>query len=76
MARRLLVQGLDTSRVGDIGQLEKGLPALGRGLLAGLLPDVGDAHLRPFGREEDRRLATDATGGAGDDGHLAVEASH
>jgi hypothetical protein len=73
---RRLVELLDARGVGDVGPVEERVAALGRRRLAGVGVDVGDAHLRALAGEEERRLAPDAPGRAGDHADLAVEPPH
>jgi hypothetical protein len=48
---------------------------LGGDRLAGLVGQIRDADLGPFGREAERALAADAARRPGDDRDLAVQAS-
>ena len=44
----------------------------GGNLLSGCLVKVGDSHRRTFARKQESRRATDAGGGAGDQGNFAA----
>src|SRR2546429_8922946 len=70
---RLLEHRLHAYRIADVCGEEKRFPALRSRLLPRLAAHVGDAHPRTLGRKQERRFATDPTGGAGDDRYLAVK---
>src|SRR5262249_29327066 len=66
------VHRLHAVRVADVRLKEESTPTPARGLLPRLASNVGDAHARAFGREQDRGLAAYAAGRAGDNRNLAV----
>jgi hypothetical protein len=57
-------------------RLAAALPDLGRYRPAVGFVAVGEHQLRSFGSEQQRRGLAHAGTGAGDDGHLALQASH
>ena len=67
------VEALDALRARHVHLVEERIPALGGGRLALLSGHVRDADPCAFLGEEERRLAPDPAGRAGDDDHLALE---
>ncbi|MOA30562.1 hypothetical protein D3C78_1516630 [compost metagenome] len=68
---------LPVAFAGDVVTDKQGVVAdLRGGRTAGFLVEVGEHHAGAFGGQQQRILAADAAGGAGDDTDLALHAIH